>query len=365
MIKHIFVPANHVALASKHGELKQVLTAGWHWLTGISEVNIHDMSGQFAPANDLDVLLLNADLAALLEVVEVADNELALLYKNGNYSHAVRAGKYAYWKGLTNWKIVKADLSDYRISADIDRHLIEKGYLGAHTRTIRLEAFEQGILLVNGAMERKLSGGTYHFWNNGDTIGVLKTDMRQITADLSGQEVLTKDKAQLRINFTMQYRVADVEKALLDNKDFEKQLYVLLQMALRELVGRLGFDELMENKDQMAAQVLAAVAEKATDLGVLLVGFGVKDLILPGDVKDIMNQVLIAEKRAQANVIMRREETASTRSLMNTAKLMEDNAMLFKLKEMEYVEKIAEKIHTITLSGGGQVVDQLKQLFVK
>jgi regulator of protease activity HflC (stomatin/prohibitin superfamily) len=163
----------------------------------------------------------------------------------------------------------------------------------------------------------------------------------------------------------MQYRVADVEKALLDNKDFEKQLYVLLQMALRELVGRLGFDELMENKDQMAAQVLAAVAEKAADLGVLLVGFGVKDLILPGDVKDIMNQVLIAEKRAQANVIMRREETASTRSLMNTAKLMEDNAMLFKLKEMEYVEKIAEKIHTITLSGGGQVVDQLKQLFVK
>jgi hypothetical protein len=87
--------------------------------------------------------------------------------------------------------------------------------------------------------------------------------------------------------------------------------------------------------------------------------------VLPGDVKEIMNQVLVAEKRAQANVIMRREETASTRSLLNTAKLMEENAMLFKLKEMEYVEKIAEKIQTIQLSGGGQLVDQLKQLFVR
>jgi hypothetical protein len=77
-----------------------------------------------------------------------------------------------------------------------------------------------------------------------------------------------------------------------------------------------------------------------------------------------MNQVLVAQKKAEANVIMRREETASTRSLLNTAKLMEENSMLFKLKEMEYVEKIADKINSISLSGGNQIVDQLKEIFV-
>ena len=86
---------------------------------------------------------------------------------------------------------------------------------------------------------------------------------------------------------------------------------------------------------------------KARDLGVLLLDCGIKDIILPGEVKDIMNQVLIAEKRAQANVVIRREETASTRSLLNTAKLMEDNAMLYKLKELEYVERIADKIKAL------------------
>jgi hypothetical protein len=91
---------------------------------------------------------------------------------------------------------------------------------------------------------------------------------------------------------------------------------------------------------------------------------GVRDIILPGEMKDIMNQVLIAQKKAEANVIMRREETASTRSLLNTAKLMEENAMLFKLKEMEYVEKIADKINSISLSGGNQIIDQLKDIFV-
>jgi hypothetical protein len=78
-----------------------------------------------------------------------------------------------------------------------------------------------------------------------------------------------------------------------------------------------------------------------------------------------MNQVIIAEKQAQANVIMRREETASTRSLLNTAKLMEENAVLFRLKEFEYIEKIAEKINQITLSSGnGQIIEQLRELFV-
>jgi hypothetical protein len=84
---------------------------------------------------------------------------------------------------------------------------------------------------------------------------------------------------------------------------------------------------------------------------------------LPGDVKEIMNQVLIAEKKSQANLVTRREETASTRSLLNTAKLMDDNPMLFRLKEMEYVEKIAEKIDNISVSGGGVFIDQLRQIF--
>ena len=81
--------------------------------------------------------------------------------------------------------------------------------------------------------------------------------------------------------------------------------------------------------------------------------------------KDIMNKVLIAQKSAEASIIARREETAATRSLLNTAKLMQDNEMLHKLKEMEYVEKIADKIGEVTVSSGGQVVDQLTKIFAK
>jgi regulator of protease activity HflC (stomatin/prohibitin superfamily) len=209
-----------------------------------------------------------------------------------------------------------------------------------------------------------LEAGNYIWWKNNIVIHVIKTDIRQQQMDIPGQEILTKDKAQIRVNLNLQYRVTDIVKALYENKDYDKQLYAAMQMAVREIVGSLTLDELMERKELAAAQVLQLAKGRAEALGVTVTDGGLKDIILPGDMRDIMNQVLIAEKRAMANIITRREETASTRSLLNTAKLMEDNAMLYKLKEMEFVERIAENINSISVSGNGQIVDQLKQILI-
>ncbi len=93
-----------------------------------------------------------------------------------------------------------------------------------------------------------------------------------------------------------------------------------------------------------------------------IVEAGVKDIILPGEIREIMNTVLIAEKKAQANVISRREEVASTRSLLNTAKLMDENKTLYKLKELEYVERICENVGNITLNGSGDILAQLTSI---
>src|SRR5690606_29577140 len=160
-------------------------------------------------------------------------------------------------------------------------------------------------------------------------ITVAKGDVRQQNMDIIGQEILTKDKVQLRLNFAVQYQIADFKKAFAANKEFENQLYLIVQMALRTLVGTLTFDELMEQKSQIASTVSAEISEKSKRLGVEIIDAGLKDVILPGEIRDIMNQVLVAEKKAQANSITRREETAATRSLLNTAKLMDENQMLF------------------------------------
>ncbi|GGH15624.1 slipin family protein [Pedobacter zeae] len=365
-MKRVTINTNYVGLVFKKGKLKNVLTAGTYWLGFGEDMTLYDMGKEyFFTLAELEVLLTNTDFINLVHVIDVADNELALVYRNGNFKSVLTAGKHAIWKGLSAYNFVKVDINNINIDEAIDKNLLEKAPLLNYIRAYKVESFEKALLFIDGKFERIMEAGNYVYWKNSTSIQVLKADIRQLNMEITGQEILTKDKAQLRVNFSIQYKVDDMIRALLENKEFEKQLYITMQLALRECIGLMTFDELMEGKEKVAEMVMSITLDKVENLGIKLTNCGVKDIVLPGDVKEIMNQVLIAEKRAQANIITRREETASTRSLLNTAKLMEDNSMLYKLKEMEYVEKIAEKINTISLSGSGQIVDQLKQIFVK
>lgn len=230
---------------------------------------------------------------------------------------------------------------------------------------VKIEAFEEGLLFIDGKYVRRLTKGMYFFWKYVTPVEVLKVDLRQVLLEISGQELLTNDKAALRLNFQATYRLVDAEKALLENKDYQKQLYTAFQLALREFVGTLTLDELLASKEKVAEAILKQVKSEAKNLGVAVITAGIRDIILPGEVRDIKNKVLVAQKSAEANTIARREETAATRTLLNTAKLMEENEMLYRLKEMEFIEKIAGNIGELNLSSNGQVLEQLTKVFSK
>ena len=362
-MKRVRINTGKVGLVFKNGNYQKVITEGTYWLFLNQNVIVYSLTNEFHATVAIEVLLQDINLAKMLEIVDVKDNEFILMNENNNFTEVLKAGRYFYWKGFVNRTFQRVDTSKIYITENIDTALFNNTALNKYIRLFEVAAFEKAVLLVDDVYTKTLTGGTYRFWKNETTIKIAKADMRQLQLEIAGQELLTKDKAAIRINFYTQYKVVDIEKALLENKEYEKQLYILMQLALRTYVGKYTLDELLEHKENIATAVFDQVAKNTNQLGVKVLNCGIRDVILTGDMKEIMNQVLIAQKRAQANIITRREETASTRSLLNTAKLMEDNEMLFKLKEMEYVEKIADKIGEISLSGNGNMVKQLKEIF--
>ena len=127
-------------------------------------------------------------------------------------------------------------------------------------------------------------------------------------------------------------------------------------------MGQKTLDEILGDKENLSEALTTEVAEKASSVGVELKSAGIKDVILPGGMKEILNQVVAAEKAAQANLIRRREEVAATRSLLNTAKMIDSNPTLMRLKELKTLEKLADKVDSIQVGGGVQgLLEQLRK----
>jgi len=362
MWKKMIIQADERGLVFEKGQYKKVLAPGTYRISTFrgEHVQVMKVNERFeVPDRELSLFLHDGELLSQLDVVDVQDHEVVLHYEDGRFVSVLTADKYAFWNVLKQHRFVHADIRQPEVAAEIDRAILPR--LSAYMQVQEVGSGERGVLYFNNVMQRELTPGKYYFWR-GPIQAVIKTvDLCQLQLDLTGQEMMTEDKITLRLNFVCQYRVVDPLRAL-EIKSFEEQIYIQLQLVLREYVGTLKLDELLRNKQEIASFALTRLNEKSAEYGVQFLSAGVKDIILPGEIRDILNTVLLAEKKAQANLITRREETASTRSLLNTAKLMEENQTLFRLKELEFMEKICEKIGTISLSSGSTLLERLNDL---
>lgn len=362
-MKHkILIRESQRGLLYKNGKYIKLLPPGKYYEYGGREIEVVELSQPLhSKLCPLETLLSDEELRKSLTVAEVADEQLGLLYVNGKFSTVLRPGKYAFWSVMDRYTVTMADTSTPEVSSEIPTYIFAK-IPGIYYTKVEVAEYQKARLYLDRKFVRILDAGTYYFWKTGVRVDVDTVDTRLTQMNICGQEILTKDKVSLRISFVCSYRITDYVRILTEIDDFAEQLRVAAQLALREYVGRYKLDEILESKDQMSEFVLARLREKEKDLFVQIVDAGVKDLILPGEIRQIMNTVLVAEKKAQANVIARREEVASTRSLLNTAKLMEENQTLYKLKELEYMERICANVGNINLNGNGDALQQLATL---
>ena len=311
-----------------------------------------------------DVLLQGQKSAELFkshfDVVELGEHEIGLEYRQGKLHGLLPpATRQLYWKGPIEIDVETIDVSsNVRVASDIAMLLYRprSTRLASDVRqyvvTAEITDYQIGLLTVDGELVEALQSGVHAFWKVRRNVEIERYDKRLREMDVVGQEILTKDKVSLRLNLVASYAVVDPVKVRAEIDNFKDHLYRELQFGLRQAVGTRSLDELLADKGALDKVVFDYAVNKIVDQGIELRSVGIKDIILPGEMKTILNQVVEAEKAAQANVIKRREETAATRSLLNTAKLMDENPTLLRLKELEALEKVTSKIDKLTVFGG-------------
>jgi len=310
----------------------------------------------------LDVLVQDERLRELLVVVDLGEDERAIVWRDGRLFDFVGAGRFAYWKAPFKLKVETFTVTDVEF-----RHAQRDAVLAfpaarSHLALVDVEPHERLLVRRGGELIGTGGPGRHAFWNRGGLVSWKAVDLREQIADVAGQEIMTADKVTLRINLVVSFKITDPVLASTVVENAPAAVYREAQLALRAAVGGRDLERLLADKDAVANEVRGSITPRAGSFGVAIAAVGIRDVVLPGEMKTILNQVIEAQKQAEANLIRRREETAAARSQANTARLLAENPVLLRMKELESLESILRGAKTTFVFGSGDLGTQVKSL---
>lgn len=344
MFKKFKIKSYEVGLYFREGEFKGLLHAGNHWMFDpFSKVKVEVVSQRDPWINheQLDVIVKCGALDGFAEVIDLKDHERALVWVEGRFQQVLPSGLYAYWTGFKDVRIEIIDARNVQFEHADFKAVVRSPRVSYVLDICDVQRNRAGVVFIDGEFVKTLPPGQYAWWKGASDAKVVEVDLREQDLDVSGQEIMTADKVSLRMNALVNFRIIDPAKSVMVSDGALQSLYREAQLALRAVVGSRDLDSFLTGKDEVADEFEKQVSQRAGELGIEIVSVGVRDVILPGDMKELLNKVTEAKKVAEANLIVRREETAAMRSQANTAKLLADNPTLMRLRELEVLEKIA------------------------
>jgi regulator of protease activity HflC (stomatin/prohibitin superfamily) len=362
MFRFIKIRSDEFGLLFRDREFRGLLDAGRHWfLDPLRRVRVEVVSRR-APwllHDKLDVIVKSGALGDRAKVLDLKDYERGLVWVDGRFSHVLPPGLYAYWTTARDVKVEVIDARAVRFTHP-DLPVVLKSALAERVLTqVAVPAGHAGVCFRDGGYEETLPAGRYAFWKDVAEVKVVPVDLREQVVDIAGQEIMTADKVTLRLNALATYRVTDPRLAVSVTEDARQALYRETQLVLRALVGARELDGFLADKDGVVAELEQGLRRRLPALGMELIAAGIRDVILPGEMKELLNKVTEARKAAEANLIVRREETAAMRSQANTAKLLQDNPTLMRLRELEALEKVAASAKLSVVLGDKGLADRV------
>jgi regulator of protease activity HflC (stomatin/prohibitin superfamily) len=177
-------------------------------------------------------------------------------------------------------------------------------------REIIVKDTHRALWYENGVLKQVLPAGRYVIpprldlgFYRSPHVEVQLVDVRQREITIKGQEILTGDKVAIRVSVIVQFQVTDPQAAMHVVENYQERLYSDVQLAARRSLASMTLEEILTNRNRLSEDILQDVKEIAAAYGVQLMRADVKDLIFPGNLQEIMNKVLAAERMSQTQLV--------------------------------------------------------------
>jgi regulator of protease activity HflC (stomatin/prohibitin superfamily) len=178
------------------------------------------------------------------------------------------------------------------------------------TKHIIIKDTHRGLRYTDGIMTQVLGPGHHSIprrWNvpfrRSPLVEIVLVDVRERDLTIKGQEILTADKVAIRVSIIVQFKVTDPVAALHQVDNHDERLYSDVQLAARRSLAAMTLEQILTNRTRLSEDILADVKGVAAGYGIAIQRADVKDLVFPGNLQEIMNKVLAAERLAQAQLV--------------------------------------------------------------
>jgi regulator of protease activity HflC (stomatin/prohibitin superfamily) len=355
-------------LKFQHGDYTGMLAPGryilWERLLGRKRTTVQVVSTLATRFENpwLDVIVGEPASLRELEVIDLTERQRAFVWVDGRLHSILGPGRHVFWRTPRKVEVERNDIGALRLEHPMIDSILAQANASAFLEGVEIGPEECVLLFRSGTLVDKLGQGRHVFWKGAGKIRWKTIDLREQVADVAGQEIMTADKVTLRVNLVVTFKVVDAVKAATVVTDFAQAVYREAQLVLRAAVGGRTLDNLLADKESIGGEVRSTLLKRACEFGVSICGVGLKDIILPGEMKAILNQVIQAQKEAEANLIKRREETAAARSQANTARLLAENPTLARIKELELLQGVLAGTNATFVLGPSDVAEQVRSL---
>ncbi|CAG9197373.1 Protein QmcA [Paraburkholderia tropica] len=124
--------------------------------------------------------------------------------------------------------------------------------------------------------------------------------LKEIPLDVPSQICITRDNTQLQVDGVLYFQVTDPMKASYGSSNFVFAITQLSQTTLRSVIGKLELDKTFEERDFINHSVVSSLDEAASNWGVKVLRYEIKDLTPPKEILHAMQAQITAEREKRA-----------------------------------------------------------------
>ncbi|HLN44900.1 MAG TPA: SPFH domain-containing protein [Candidatus Sulfotelmatobacter sp.] len=177
----------------------------------------------------------------------------------------------------------------------------------------------------------------------------IRISTRLDTVQFRTESTLTRDNVPVNVDSVLYMKPVDLEKAVLQVENYYQATQLASQTTLREVIGKVSLNELLEEREKVGAHLREIIDEKTESWGIKATAVEVRDVIIPGSLQDAMSRQAQAERERIARVTLATAEYEAAQKMIEAAKMYESSHEGLRLRWMNILYELGQQAGSNTI----------------